>query len=140
MHSDQERGLVQVGEATIASGPTAPSLARTAVSSWIEDRGDAQFRQDARVLVSELVTNSVRHAGQPAGAPVHVSAAAVDGVVRVEVKDRGHGPVRPRAPDRRTGGFGLYLVEQIAARWGVDHEDGTRVWFEIATRAPGAQN
>jgi anti-sigma regulatory factor (Ser/Thr protein kinase) len=140
MHSDQEHGLVQVGAATIPSGPAAPSLARTAVSSWIEGRGDAQFRQDALVLVSELVTNSVRHAGQPDGAPVHVSAASVDGVVRVEVRDQGHGPVRPRAPDRRTGGFGLYLVEQIAARWGIDYDDGTRVWFEISTRAPGAES
>jgi len=135
MHSAQQHGLVQVGEATLPSGPTAPSLARTAVSTWIQGRGDAQFCQDARVLVSELVTNSVRHAGQPAGAPVHVSAATVDGAVRVEVKDQGHGPVLPRAPERRTGGFGLYLVEQIAARWGIDYEDGTRVWFEIATRA-----
>jgi anti-sigma regulatory factor (Ser/Thr protein kinase) len=140
MASDREPGLVQVGEATIPSGPTAPSLARTAVSSWIEGRGDARFREDARVLVSELVTNSVRHACQSTGAPVHVSAAAVNGVVRVQVKDQGHGPVLPRAPDRRTGGFGLYLVEQLAARWGVDYEDGTRVWFEIATRAPGAQS
>ena len=54
--------------------------------------------QDAGLLVSELVTNSVRHAGQPAGAPVHIRAAAVDGVVRFEVEDHGHGPVRRRAP------------------------------------------
>jgi anti-sigma regulatory factor (Ser/Thr protein kinase) len=90
-----------------------------------------------RLLVSELVTNSVRHAGRPAGAPLRIRAAAVDGVVRVEVHDRGHGWVRRRSADGRPGGFGLSLVERLAARWGVNHEDGTCVWFELAPRRPG---
>jgi hypothetical protein len=53
--------------------------------------------------------------------------------VRVEVQDQGYGPVRRRVPDLWQGGFGLNLVELIAARWGVDHDRGTRVWFELAT-------
>jgi anti-sigma regulatory factor (Ser/Thr protein kinase) len=132
MPPDQAAALVQVGEATVPCGPEAPFLARRAVSRWLEGRAHAQLQQDVGLLVSELVTNSVRHAGQPAGAPVHIRATAVDDVVRVEVHDHGHGTVRPRAPGPRPGGFGLHLVNQLAARWGVSQDHGTRVWFELA--------
>jgi anti-sigma regulatory factor (Ser/Thr protein kinase) len=138
MSSDAGRGLVQVGAAAIPSGPGAPSLARTLVSEWLAGRTPERLYDDVRLLVSELVTNSVRHAGQPAGAPVRIRAAALDGVVRVEVHDHGHGGVRRRAADGRTGGFGLCLVERLAARWGVSHVDGTCVWFELALNEPGA--
>jgi anti-sigma regulatory factor (Ser/Thr protein kinase) len=97
-HQMKGEAPVQVDTATIPSGPEAPFLARTLVSGWLDRRGHAQLHDDVRLLVSELVTNSVLHAGQPVGAPVHLSATAVDGVVRVEVDDRGHGPVRRRAP------------------------------------------
>jgi anti-sigma regulatory factor (Ser/Thr protein kinase) len=136
MAPDQAVALLQVGEATVPCGPEAPFLARTAVSRWLEGRTHAQLYEDAGLLVSELVTNSVRHAGQPAGAPVHIRAAAEDGVLRVEVHDHGHGPVRPRAPGRQQGGFGLHLVNLLAARWGVSHDHGTRVWFELADHGP----
>jgi serine/threonine-protein kinase RsbW len=136
MPADQSADLGQVGEATVPCGPEAPFLARRTVSCWLEGRGQAQLQEDAVLLVSELVTNSVQHAGQPPGAPVQIRAAAVDGVVRVEVHDRGHGPVRRRAPGPRPGGFGLSLVNELAARWGVSHDQGTRVWFELAAPSP----
>jgi anti-sigma regulatory factor (Ser/Thr protein kinase) len=136
MTSVQAEDLGQVAEATVPCGPGAPFLARRTVSLWLDGRTHAQLHQDAALLVSELVTNSVQHAGQPPGAPVHIRAAAVDGVVRVEVHDHGRGPVRRRAPGPRHGGFGLHLVNLLAARWGVSHDDGTRVWFELA--APSA--
>ena len=137
MASNPEGSLVQVGEATVACGPEAALAARTAVSRWLDGRGDAGFRDDACLLVSELVTNSVLHSDQPAGSPLHISGFAVNGVVRVEVEDRGRGPVRRRAADPVGGGFGLQLVELLAARWGVTHEHGTRVWFELAARGSG---
>ena len=118
-------------------GPEAASTARAVVSRWLDGRAHAELHDDACLLVSELVSNSVRHADQPAGAPVGIRVFAVDGVVRVEVEDRGQGPVRRRAADPREGGFGLLLVELLAARWGVSHEHGTRVWFELAARGPG---
>ena len=136
MTVEGQPGLAQVCEATIPSGPEAPLLARTIVSRWLDGHSDERLQNDVRLLVSELVTNSVRHADQPPGAPLHLRAAAVDGVVRVEVADRGHGPVRRRAPGDRAGGFGLHLVERLAARWGVNHEDGTRVWIELAVGRP----
>jgi hypothetical protein len=53
--------------------------------------------------------------------------------VRVEVADKGNGfGGRPRPPDPgRAGGWGLYIVEKLASRWGVMEGGGTRVWFEI---------
>lgn len=130
-----ERGSHVVGEATVPSGPEAAGLARTIVSRSLDGRVAPELVADARLLVSELVTNSVRHADDPAHAPVHVSVTALDGVVRVEVTDQGHGPVRRRTPNLNEGGFGLDMVEQIAARWGVTHAASTQVWFELAARS-----
>jgi anti-sigma regulatory factor (Ser/Thr protein kinase) len=136
MPSTQERGLVPVGETAIPSGPEAPFHARTIVSRWLEGNTDTELHEHARLLVSELVTNSVMHAEQPAGTPVRVRAAAVHGVIRVEVEDQGHGPVRRRAPDPRGGGFGLYLLDQLATRWRVNHHHSTCVWFELTHHEP----
>jgi anti-sigma regulatory factor (Ser/Thr protein kinase) len=136
MPSDQQRRLRRLGAVTIASGPEAPSVARTIVSTWLDARADRPLDDDARLLVSELVTNSVQHAAQPAGAPVHIRADADDGVVRVEVHDPGQGPMFRRRPVGQSGGYGLDLVERIATRWGVNRDHGTSVWFELAAPAP----
>ena len=132
MALDRAAVPVQVGEAIVPCGPDAPFLARRAVSRWLEDRAYARLYQDVGLLVSELVTNSVRHAGLKAGAPVSIRATAADGVVRVEVHYHGHGRVRPRAPGPRQGGFGLHMVNELATRWGVSQDHGTSVWFELA--------
>ena len=131
MPSDREGRLGRAGEATVPSGPDAPHLARMFLTQWLDGQLDAAVRADAALLVSELVTNSVLHADLPAGSPVRIRAAVKDGVVRVEVEDGGNGTVRSRAPGR--DGFGLHLVERLAASWGVHHEQGTHVWFELAT-------
>ena len=133
MSGNDQVGGAQLGEAIVACGPHAPRLARTLVLGWLDGRGDPRLQADACLLVSELVSNSVRHADQPTGVPLRLRAAAVGGVVRVEVDDAGHGAVRRRAPAGEDGGFGLQLVERIAARWGVNHRDGTQVWFELAS-------
>jgi anti-sigma regulatory factor (Ser/Thr protein kinase) len=139
MSSDHDGGPLAVGEATLPCGPEAPALARTIVSRWLDGHASADLHDDARLLVSELVTNSVLHAGQHAGAPLQIRAVAVNGTVRVEVQDGGHrGAVRRRAPDPRRGGFGLHLVELLATRWGVSDERGTLVWFELPVAAASA--
>jgi signal transduction histidine kinase len=82
------------------------------------------------LLTSELVANAVRHADARF---VEVTCGVESRHVRVEVADAGDGsglkPV-PREPDY-TGGWGLYMVEELASRWGVAGGRGTRVWFEI---------
>jgi uncharacterized protein YjbJ (UPF0337 family)/anti-sigma regulatory factor (Ser/Thr protein kinase) len=88
---------------------------------------------DVSLLVSELVTNSVRHAVFEEGEAIQVSVI-VDHVLRVEVHDPGPGfdqpPLEPDHP-LRAAGWGLLLVDRLTDRWGIDRTSGTNVWFEI---------
>ncbi len=104
---------------------------------------DRSVAENAELLVSELVTNSVRHAGLPEDACIEFSVRASAEVLMVEVADCGRGfdhttAVGPRAVAGRAepSGWGLFLVDRIADRWGAVQMDGeTRVWFELS---PGA--
>ena len=84
-----------------------------------------------RLLVTELVTNSVRHAEAQA---VDMRVKVTRDQVRLEVTDRGPGfefEAREAGQDLE-GGWGLYLVDRLADRWGISNEGGTsRVWAEI---------
>ena len=109
--------------------PRAPARARDAVRR-LGEQLDAQLAADVELLVSELVTNSVKYAGDGA---VRLSALSDrPRHVWVEVSDEGHGFVAvPRdRPATDAGGWGLQLVDSMADRWGV-HHSSTRVWFEI---------
>ena len=85
------------------------------------------------LLASELVTNAVRHAASTRPT-IRFEARICDRRLRVCVTDSGDGFVRPAAPrpQGERGGYGLFLVEQLACRWGV--ADST-VWFELPAAA-----
>jgi anti-sigma regulatory factor (Ser/Thr protein kinase) len=91
--------------------------------------------RDACLMVSELVTNAVRHAGLKASDRIRLLAQQSNAVLRVEVDDPGRGfELRPVSPDPARGsGWGLYLVDELADRWGMDRgrRGGTRIWFEL---------
>jgi anti-sigma regulatory factor (Ser/Thr protein kinase) len=90
----------------------------------------AEESETVRLLLTELVTNSIRHATDTA-CPIEVHVRAGPGGVRVEVDDSGEGfDPRPRTPGVG-GGFGLLLVDRLADRWGVVEERPCRVWFEL---------
>jgi anti-sigma regulatory factor (Ser/Thr protein kinase) len=116
-------------------GPAAAAEARAALTV-LDGRLAADTLDDIRLLVSELVTNSVRHSGATRGASVRLTVASRGRSVRVEVIDAGRGfEPKPRSkPHDEAGGWGLHLVEQIATRWGVTSSRGSRVWFEIDSR------
>jgi anti-sigma regulatory factor (Ser/Thr protein kinase) len=91
---------------------------------------------DALLLVSELVTNSIIHAGHEGTEAIRVRAANDGSTTRVEVCDRARGAtqpaMRPDPPPYATGGRGLLLVDALSDRWGMDTcERGTCVWFEL---------
>jgi anti-sigma regulatory factor (Ser/Thr protein kinase) len=113
-------------------GVTAASAARTALLA-LEERLDAAVLDDIRLLVSELVTNAIRHAEGPSGGKVSLDVSIGPRGVRVEVADPGEGfDPSPRDDEMtRPGGWGLYLVDRIADRWGVMRNRMTRVWFEL---------
>ena len=92
---------------------------------------------DVVLLISELVTNSVRHAGLDATQPLQLSVAVDDDVVRVAVRDPGPGFRPPKAPTDpgHVGGWGLVLVDQLAEKWGVEHDgEANVVWCELRQR------
>jgi len=111
----------------------APGIARAAVAELCDEHGFEQpLRQTVVLLVSEVVSNAVLHSSGPEDAPIGLSAAVADEAVRIAVTDAGAGfTPTARDPERVEGGYGLYLVEKAASRWGVDPTPPTSVWFEL---------
>jgi len=117
----------------LASGPDAVSAARRGLEPLERELG-AERLNDMRLLVSELVTNSVRHACEAgAGAELELEVTVSGELIHVCVTDRGPGfEAVPRRPDDDPGsGWGLFLVEQLSDRWGVELHGSTQVWFEL---------
>jgi anti-sigma regulatory factor (Ser/Thr protein kinase) len=115
----------------------APGAARLVVGG-VRDRVPLSVLADAQLMVSELVTNSVRHSGAPAGGVVVVRVQVTAAMLRLEVEDPGRGgAIAPRMPDFR-GGFGLNLVQALSERWGLERAaaGGTRIWAQLEL-APG---
>jgi anti-sigma regulatory factor (Ser/Thr protein kinase) len=111
---------------------TAPTNARRAVEAF-GARLDPAVVPDVKLLVSELISNSVKYGRE--GQVQLIMRSEGRGHVHVEVVDQGVGFV-PHARDRpktEPGGWGLHLVEALTKRWGV-HEGSTHVWFEIDRR------
>jgi anti-sigma regulatory factor (Ser/Thr protein kinase) len=114
----------------LAGGPYAVTAARLALSE-LDDLVDETQAFDVRLLVSELVTNSVKHAEAGPDDSITLALAIDEALIRCEVRDEGPGfDPPPASAEDSDRGWGLFFVEQIADRWGVDR-DTSRVWFEI---------
>ena len=90
--------------------------------------------EDIRLVVSELVTNSILHAGLSADDQISLTVTVADGAVRGSVCDPGSGFGMPSEPSPRSdlsGGWGLPIVETLSDRWGVEGNSHACVWFEI---------
>jgi anti-sigma regulatory factor (Ser/Thr protein kinase) len=119
-------------ELTLPAAPTAANEARTEVTERLAGRIAGRVLEDVRLLVTELITNALRHSSMVPGDRVFLKAMVDDGAVRIEVRDPGrNGEVAPREPGPMGGGYGLFLVEQLARRWGVERRNGTVVWCEL---------
>ena len=96
----------------------------------------AEELQDVRLLVGELVTNAIRHAGLGPEEEISVRVNASPAVVWGEVCDPGVGfeapsPCPKPSPDQESG-WGLYILEQLSQRWGVERREGLNcVWFKL---------
>ena len=99
-----------------------------ALTGWDDDEGD--LTDTVTLLVSELVTNAVVHAGSDVEVTVRLTSAAA----RIEVTDTSAQSISPRdAADDEDSGRGLALVGSLAERWGVRSAPGggKTIWFEI---------
>ena len=135
-------------EVAIPLGVQAPGVARSVVAEWLADQVAPCVLETALLLVSELVTNSVRHSGVPEGEDVVVRVDLWRDGCRLEVEDPGRdGVIAPQPHDLLNGGgMGLNLVQMLSERWGVVRaaEGPTRVWAQLPRAAaprisPGAR-
>jgi anti-sigma regulatory factor (Ser/Thr protein kinase) len=142
-HAGTGGGSERAIEVRLPLDAQAPAAARVVVTEALRGGGVAASAFDnARLAVSELVTNSVRHSGGSAAGVVVVRVQRMGTVVRLEVEDCGRGGViAPRRPDLEGGGgFGLNLVQMLSERWGLERvaASGTRVWAQLPLIAPAA--
>ncbi|MGB8651939.1 MAG: ATP-binding SpoIIE family protein phosphatase [Mycobacteriales bacterium] len=127
---------VTLHEQLPAEGRSA-SRARRVVEHALRDADLTTFLDEALLLVTEIVTNAVVHAGTD----VELAVEVKDGRLWVEVVDRSPGslPVVQELPDQtREGGRGVFLLHSLATEWGTRHfTDGKAVWFALGPdRAP----
>jgi anti-sigma regulatory factor (Ser/Thr protein kinase) len=117
----------------IPGGRAAGGEARAAVTAQLADAVGADRLRDVHLLVSEVVNNSVLHGGVDEEGWIEISLEAGDELLRCEVRDSGaQGDPAPRDPDYENGGgFGLFLVDAMATRWGTDRDTHLTVWFEL---------
>jgi anti-sigma regulatory factor (Ser/Thr protein kinase) len=125
---------MKVWSSTVTGGALGARRARHAVRAALCDKVPEPTLEDVELLVSELATNSVRHAGCDEAAEISMEADVREDCVRLLVCDEGDGfeelPPAPD-PDRGGGGYGLLLLDRLARSWGVERDDGFCVWFEV---------
>jgi anti-sigma regulatory factor (Ser/Thr protein kinase) len=116
----------------------APDLDAPAAARWALDGFRGQLEDDvverSALVVTEVVTNSVTHAGLTAAQPIDLTIEVSPGCLRTEVTDQGTAGFDPvvRLPHPgQTSGRGFWMVDQLADRWGVDFTRSTRVWCEF---------
>jgi anti-sigma regulatory factor (Ser/Thr protein kinase) len=137
-------------EVPIVLDVQAPGAARTFVAQCLDERVVPSALDNARLLVSELVSNSLQHGGGQVGDRVVVSVELMPDWFRVGVQDSGSDAViaaRPASVDTGNG-FGLNLVHLLSERWGVERlaGGGTQVWAQLSrspladVRAPGSRD
>jgi anti-sigma regulatory factor (Ser/Thr protein kinase) len=120
----------------VAGGPQAPQRVRAwleATTEWLPD----ELGSNLLLLTSELVNNSVLHGDAGEQEVIEVELRATEKGLRAQVTDPGSGfaPTGRRREMDEPGGWGLVLVERLAASWGVERDERTRVWFELAAAA-----
>ncbi|MER5648459.1 ATP-binding protein [Streptosporangium sp. NPDC002524] len=112
-----------------ASVPQARHLTRACLADW----GLHEHSTVAELLVSELVTNALRHSR----GTIRFALSFQDGLLRCEVEDADPDSLLPRAcraRDDEERGRGLHLLELLSCCWGSARTtDGKAVWFELTT-------
>lgn len=106
----------------------SPALARAYCDGVLESSGHDERSAEARLIVSELVTNALLHAGTELDVNVVVGEEAI----RIEVTDAGVDLPQLWAGDDDTSGRGLPIIEALSCAWGVvELGAGKTVWCEL---------
>lgn len=120
----------------LSHGPRSAGRARALLRAQLTDWNiDDDIADTAELLLSELMSNAIRHARTPTGRQIGVRVAQYDGRLRVEVADANNArPERRRAKADDEQGRGLAIISALAARWGCCprlHGIGKATWAEI---------
>jgi anti-sigma regulatory factor (Ser/Thr protein kinase) len=140
-HAHARHGITQgrccAQQMTLPAAAPAARLARQATCQVLASWQLAHLTESAVLLVSELVSNVVRHARTTSEMILRLETAGT--CLRIEVQDGGLRWPRPRTPAGLDGsGFGLVLVDTLADKWGVRHTpQGKVVWAELDIRHRG---
>jgi anti-sigma regulatory factor (Ser/Thr protein kinase) len=129
---DSELG--QLAEVALPTGSGAPGAARMVAAHCLTGLVAPRALHDVRLLVSELVTNSVDHGELDENDSVLLRVYLATDTVRLEIENAGtSGVVAGHRSKRSTdsGGFGLELLDLLAPRWGVNRSHDTIVWCEL---------
>jgi anti-sigma regulatory factor (Ser/Thr protein kinase) len=112
----------------------APGAARALLGLCLGSLLGARMLDDAQLLVSEVVTNSIVHGALGDGASIVVRVHLAADALRLEVHNPGiTGTIAAGGGDLEGGrGFGLELVSLLSTRWGVRRDVDTCVWVEMA--------
>jgi len=140
-HTAHPMGESELVEVTLTLDDQAPGSARSVVTRCLNERIEPSALASAQLLVTELVSNSLRHSGSVDGDVVVVSVELTVEWFRVGVLDSGSDAaiaVRP-ADMQSGGGFGLNLVRMLSERWGVEYvgSGGTQVWAQLRRESTG---
>lgn len=117
---------------TLPVDVSAPARARNVVRTQLMDDLNAEQLDAARLAISEIVTNALRHGDLPPNGSINIDVQRLDGHVRVTVSNGGTAFEVPEnlPPPGQAHGYGLKIVDALTDRWGVEAETG-RVWFEL---------
>jgi anti-sigma regulatory factor (Ser/Thr protein kinase) len=122
-----------MAEYRLPHDPTAAAMARSKIVDELTPILDPPRLDDSRLMVTELVSNAVRHAPPESDGSIVLEIEREPGVVRVIVRDAGsHMDVNELAFHTRSDGhYGLFVVDALADEWGFSIDGDKGVWFEV---------
>jgi anti-sigma regulatory factor (Ser/Thr protein kinase) len=130
--SDEMADGIRSGQIDLPHTDLAPRLARKLVNELASEV--PQLAEDARVAVSELVTNAVVHTHPSEALRLYMRVDRA-GSIYIAVSDESSQPPRLQTPDGDAeGGRGLQIIQQLSARWGYARDrrkGGKTVWLEL---------
>lgn len=138
-HGHSGGDATELAEIHLRINERAPAVARAVLAGTLRDQVPALVLEQAQLLTSEIVSNSVLHCGAAPDDTLVFRVELSSVVVRVEVHDPGQGAtIAPRPPDLERGGsFGLNLIKALSESWGIARSStGTCVWVQVALTAP----
>jgi len=110
--------------------PQAVGAARRALRDW-EGHFEPDVVYDLSLCVSELVTNTVRRGGSTAGDEVELGVWRSETLIRAEIREPRPDVLVSKPAAMSRSDWGMFIVDRVADRWGVDRSEGTLVWCEI---------